>query len=137
MLPADPRGDLPAMARPGRQKSRCHHVRRAGPLRRAAHRWGQNHLKEERVKVIEIEGQEQLLCKPFPIDVALVRGTVAGEKHGRQRQPVWESRVRKAVFCGMFTMGSEEVADDGRLRITKEGTGKKFVEKVQITFSGG
>src|SRR5512136_667403 len=31
------------------------------------------------VKVIEIEGQEQLLYKPFPIDVALIRGTVADE----------------------------------------------------------
>jgi len=44
---------------------------------------------------------------------------------------------QKVVFCGMFTMGSEEVVENGRLRITKEGTGKKFVEKVdQITFSG-
>ena len=31
------------------------------------------------MKVIEIEGQEQLLYKPFPIDVALIRGTVADE----------------------------------------------------------
>jgi propionate CoA-transferase len=44
---------------------------------------------------------------------------------------------QKVVFCGMFTTGSEEVVENGRLRITKEGTGKKFVEKVdQITFSG-
>ena len=34
---------------------------------------------EDLVKVIEIEGQELLLYKPFPIDVALIRGTVADE----------------------------------------------------------
>jgi propionate CoA-transferase len=44
---------------------------------------------------------------------------------------------KKVVFCGMFTTGSSEVVENGRLRIAKEGTGKKFVEKVaQITFSG-
>jgi propionate CoA-transferase len=44
---------------------------------------------------------------------------------------------KKVVFCGMFTIGSEEVVENGQLRITKEGTGKKFVERVeQITFSG-
>lgn len=35
--------------------------------------------KEDLVKVIEIEGQELLLYKPFPINVALIRGTVADE----------------------------------------------------------
>ena len=44
---------------------------------------------------------------------------------------------KKVVFCGMFSTGSEEVVENCKLRITKEGTGKKFVEKVeQITFSG-
>jgi propionate CoA-transferase len=44
---------------------------------------------------------------------------------------------KKVVFCGMFTTASEEVVEHGKLRITKEGSGKKFVEKVdQITFSG-
>jgi propionate CoA-transferase len=44
---------------------------------------------------------------------------------------------KKVVFCGMFTLGSEEVIEDGRLRILKEGTRKKFVNQVeQITFSG-
>jgi propionate CoA-transferase len=44
---------------------------------------------------------------------------------------------KKVVFCGMFAMGSEEVVENGKLRITKEGVGKKFIEKVeQITFSG-
>jgi len=44
---------------------------------------------------------------------------------------------KKVVFCGMFSIGSEEVVENGKLRITKEGSGKKFVEKVdQITFSG-
>jgi propionate CoA-transferase len=44
---------------------------------------------------------------------------------------------KKVVFCGMFAIGSEEVVENGKLRVTKEGTGKKFVEKVeQITFSG-
>ncbi len=43
----------------------------------------------------------------------------------------------KVVFCGMFSTGSEEVVENGKLRITKEGTGKKFVECIeQITFSG-
>ena len=37
----------------------------------------------------------------------------------------------------MFAIGSEEVVENGKLRITKEGSGKKFVQKVdQITFSG-
>jgi propionate CoA-transferase len=44
---------------------------------------------------------------------------------------------KKVVFCGMFTTASEEVVENGKLRIAKEGSGKKFVEKVdQITFSG-
>ncbi len=44
---------------------------------------------------------------------------------------------KKVVFCGMFATGSEEVVEDGKLRIVKEGIGRKFVEKVeQITFSG-
>jgi len=44
---------------------------------------------------------------------------------------------KKVVFCGMFTTGSEEVVENGKLRIIKEGTGKKFVKQVaQITFSG-
>jgi propionate CoA-transferase len=44
---------------------------------------------------------------------------------------------KKVIFCGMFAIGSEEVVANGKLRITKEGAGKKFVERVeQITFSG-
>jgi propionate CoA-transferase len=44
---------------------------------------------------------------------------------------------KKVVFCGMFATGSEEVVENGKLHITKEGTGKKFVERIdQITFSG-
>ena len=44
---------------------------------------------------------------------------------------------KKVIFCGMFAIGSEEVVENGKLRITKEGDGKKFVERVeQITFSG-
>ena len=44
---------------------------------------------------------------------------------------------KKVIFCGMFAIGSEEVVENGKLRITKQGDGKKFVERVeQITFSG-
>jgi propionate CoA-transferase len=44
---------------------------------------------------------------------------------------------KKVVFCGMFSTGSEEVVENGKLHITKEGNAKKFVDKVdQITFSG-
>ena len=44
---------------------------------------------------------------------------------------------KKVVFCGMFTTGSEELLENGALRIRKEGGGKKFVREVdQITFSG-
>ena len=44
---------------------------------------------------------------------------------------------KKVVFCGMFSIGSEEVVENGKLRITKEGSGKKFVRNVEhITFSG-
>jgi propionate CoA-transferase len=45
--------------------------------------------------------------------------------------------TKKVVFCGMFTIGSEEVVENGKLRITKEGNAKKFIKAVeQITFSG-
>jgi propionate CoA-transferase len=44
---------------------------------------------------------------------------------------------KKVVFCGMFSTGSEEMVENGKLRITKEGEGKKFVKLVEhITFSG-
>ncbi len=44
---------------------------------------------------------------------------------------------KKVVFCGMFAMGSEEVIEDGKLRIVKQGNAKKFIDRVeQITFSG-
>jgi propionate CoA-transferase len=44
---------------------------------------------------------------------------------------------KKVVFTGMFSTGSEEVVEDGKLRITKEGKANKFVDAVeQITFSG-
>ncbi|WP_041584621.1 acyl CoA:acetate/3-ketoacid CoA transferase [Syntrophus aciditrophicus] len=36
--------------------------------------------KEERVKLIEFEGEEYLYFKPFPIDVAIIRGSVCDEK---------------------------------------------------------
>ncbi len=35
--------------------------------------------KEDLVSLIDINGQEQLYYKPFPVDVALIRGTVADE----------------------------------------------------------
>jgi len=35
--------------------------------------------KEDLVSLIDINGQEQLFYKPFPVDVALIRGTVADE----------------------------------------------------------
>jgi propionate CoA-transferase len=44
---------------------------------------------------------------------------------------------KKVVFTGMFSTGSEEVVEDSKLRITKEGKANKFVDSVeQITFSG-
>lgn len=36
--------------------------------------------KDELVKLIEFEGEEYLYYKPFPIDVAIIRGTTADEK---------------------------------------------------------
>ena len=46
--------------------------------------------------------------------------------------------AKRVVFCGTFTTkGAEIEVADGRLRITSEGTIRKFVEQVaQITFSG-
>src|SRR5690606_30235494 len=35
--------------------------------------------KDDMVELIEIDGQEYLRFKPFPIDVALLRGTTADE----------------------------------------------------------
>ncbi len=44
---------------------------------------------------------------------------------------------KMVVFCGMFAIGSEEVVENGKLRILKQGGGKKFIHRVeQVTFSG-
>lgn len=46
--------------------------------------------------------------------------------------------VRRLVFCGTFTSGGLEVAfADGKLRIAKEGSVRKWVQNVeQVSFSG-
>src|SRR5437762_13614350 len=46
--------------------------------------------------------------------------------------------AKKVVFMGNFTSGGAEFAvEDGRLRIVREGTASKFVERIaQVTFSG-
>jgi len=46
--------------------------------------------------------------------------------------------ARHLVFAGTFTTGGLEVGiDDGQVRILKEGTTRKFIDKVeQVTFSG-
>jgi propionate CoA-transferase len=83
------------------------------------------------------------------LDVVFV-GLAQADRHGDINVSRFGNRVagpggfinitqssKKVVFCGMFTTSSEEFVENGRLRITKEGTGKKFVERVdQITFSG-
>jgi propionate CoA-transferase len=47
------------------------------------------------------------------------------------------SCAKKVVFVGTLNSGAEYEVKDGRIKITKEGEIKKFVEKViQITFSG-
>ena len=44
---------------------------------------------------------------------------------------------KKVVFCGNFTTGAETEVRDGKLVITKEGKGNKFVSQVdQVSFSG-
>jgi propionate CoA-transferase len=46
--------------------------------------------------------------------------------------------TRKVTFCGTFTAGGVEIAaENGKLRVVKEGKFKKFVPAVeQITFNG-
>ena len=46
--------------------------------------------------------------------------------------------AREVCFSGMFTAGKPDiVCEDGRINIRKDGTGIKFVKKVQqVTFSG-
>ena len=46
--------------------------------------------------------------------------------------------AKKVCFCGTFVAGKMELEiKDGKLNIIKDGTGKKFVNKVeQVTFSG-
>jgi propionate CoA-transferase len=45
--------------------------------------------------------------------------------------------AREVMFIGTLTVGSEVKVTDGRMKVVKQGRGKKFVENVeQITFSG-
>jgi propionate CoA-transferase len=47
------------------------------------------------------------------------------------------ARARKIVFSGFFTAGADLAAEDGMLKIRKEGKIKKLVETVEhVTFSG-
>ena len=60
--------------------------------------------KEDLVSLIDINGQEQLFYKPFPVDVALIRGTVADENGNLTMDN--ESVILEALPLAMATKNS-------------------------------
>ena len=56
------------------------------------------HSTEERVRLIELDGEEYLFYKAFPIDVAFIRGTTAEQEQIAARVDLFDHRVPEEAY---------------------------------------
>jgi len=75
---------------------------------------------EELVKLIEIEGEEYLLYKTFPVDVALIRGTTCDEKGNMTMEK--EGYINEALALSQATKNTGGIVIAQVEYIAKTGT---------------